>query len=176
MFSIGDTVIYGSYGICKITGVQDMTLGAEPHAYYVLAPVYEDNATFYLPVGNEKAEGKLRRILSTDEIYKLIKEMPNEGTIWVPNDNERREQYRRILSGSSRSALVQLIKTLYQHGEDLKGAGKSGRLTASDDRFLKDAEKALYDEFAHVLGIPRDEVLPLVTQLIEENEGALGLG
>ena len=170
MFSIGDSIIYGSYGVCKIVGIQDMEVEQETSSYYVLEPVYENNLKFYLPVGNEVVKEKMHHTLTTEEIYALIKAMPDEGTIWIENDNERREQYKQILTGNDHSALVKLIKTLHQRQQELKENGK--KLYISDERFLKDAEKVLYDEFAHVLEINQDEVLPLIFEQIEaDNQG-----
>ncbi|MDD4296478.1 MAG: CarD family transcriptional regulator [Ruminiclostridium sp.] len=168
MFSIGDSIIYGSYGVCKIVGIKDMKVGEEVSSYYVLEPVFENNLTFYLPIGNEVIKEKMYHTLTTEEIYALIKAMPDEDTIWIENDNERREKYKQILAGNDHTALVKLIKTLHQRQQELKENGK--KLYISDERFLKDAEKVLYDEFAHVLDIKQEEVLPLIFEQIEANE------
>ncbi len=167
MFSVGDNIIYGNHGICKIEGIQDMTIDSSTRPYYVLKPVFENGSTIYFPVGNETAEQKMRRILSVDEIYSLIREMPDEDTIWIENENERKESYRNIMAGSDRSALVKLIKTLHLREQDLKSSGR--KLYASDEKFLKDAERTLYDEFIFVLDIKREEVIPFITKQIEIN-------
>ena len=39
-----------------------------------------------------------------------------------------------------------------------------------DERFLKEAEKILYDEFAHVLDIEPEQVLPYIFDQIESAE------
>lgn len=44
------------------------------------------------------------------------------------------------------------------------------RLHISDESFLKDAEKLLYEEFAHVLNITKDQVLPFIMRQIEIEE------
>lgn len=160
MFLTGDTIIYENYGVCRITGTRDMEIGHTVRPYYELKPVFESNLTFYLPIGQEKIEGKMHRILSTKEIYALIKTMPDEDTIWIENESERKEQYKQILAGNDRPALVKLIKTLYLRQQELKENGK--KLYVSDERFLRDAEKALYDEFAYVLDIKPEEVLPFI--------------
>ncbi len=167
MFSVGDNIIYGNHGICKIEGIEDMTIDSSTRPYYVLKPVFENGSTIYFPVGNETAEQKMRRILSVDEIYSLIREMPDEDTIWIENENERKESYRNIMAGSDRSALVKLIRTLHLREQDLKSSGR--KLYASDEKFLKDAEKTLYDEFIFVLDIKREEVIPFITRQIEFN-------
>ncbi len=167
MFSVGDNIIYGNQGICKIAGIEDMTIDSNTRPYYVLKPVFENSSTIYFPVGNETAEKKMRRILSVEEVYTLIREMSDEDTIWIENESERKVFYRNILTGSDRSALVKLIKTLYLHEHELKNSGK--KLHVSDEKFLKEAEKTLHDELIFVLDIEREEVLPFIKEQLEIN-------
>lgn len=42
-------------------------------------------------------------------------------------------------------------------------------LYISDERFLKEAEKILYDEFQFVLKLQKNEVLPFIVQKIENS-------
>ena len=65
--------------------------------YYVLKPIYNDTSTIYVPVHNEKLTGKMRRILSAEEIYRLIRSMPDVDSEWVENEAERKETYKEIL-------------------------------------------------------------------------------
>ena len=63
---------------------------------------------------------------------------------------------------------VKLIKTLYFQKKSQKNKNKSLRDT--DKRFMKDAERMLYEEFAHVLKIERDQVLSFIIEQIETEE------
>lgn len=101
MFSINDTIIYGNYGICTIIGKQNMTVDSVTGSYYVLKPVFEDSSTLYLPVGNEKTEEKMRRILSAEEIYAIIKEIPDEETIWIDNEKEQKSVTKTFCSATT---------------------------------------------------------------------------
>jgi len=38
--NIGDVIIYGSHGICKVTGLQDMCMDEKVRSYYVLKPAF----------------------------------------------------------------------------------------------------------------------------------------
>jgi CarD family transcriptional regulator len=117
----------------------------------------------------------MRPALSVEEVFDLIRSMPDADTIWVENVNERKELYKKILLGNDSSALMRLIKTLYLHGQELKNAGKGKKMHVSDERFLKDAENVLYDEFSYVLDIERDEVLPFINKQIEINTKKAGM-
>ena len=112
----------------------------------------------------------MKRIMTKDEIYHLINDMPNEESIWISNENERKEKYKEIIFNGNRTELVQLIKTLYIHKQNQRSEGK--KLHLADERFLKDAERILYDEFAYVLDITPDKGVPFIMGEIEGSVNA----
>jgi CarD family transcriptional regulator len=160
MFSVGDSFIYRGHGICKLTEIREMNADNGIRSYYVLKPVFGNSFTLYVPIGNENLEAKMRRLLSADEIRNFIAGMPGEDSIWIEDENERREFYNDTLSNGDRASLVRMIKALFLRRRELNSTGK--KLRMSDEQFMKDAEKMLYDEFAYVLGIKREDVLPLI--------------
>ena len=107
----------------------------------------------------------MRKALSSDEIYRLIRTMPDKALIWIDNDNLRKEKYRNILKGSDRTELISLIKTLYLHQQEQQQKGR--KLHNADEQIFAEAEKILYEEFAYVLHIDRDQVLPFILKQIE---------
>lgn len=168
MYQVGDTVLYGTDGVCVIADISSKDFGGEKREYYVLKPVHQDGSTFYLPTCSPAAKDKLRKVLSADQIYELIRIMPDEGLIWIEDENERKLKYKEIIQSGDRLELIKLIKTLYFHREDLKEAGKKFHIC--DERFMKEAEKLLYDEFAHVLNIRPEQVLPFIMEQIDLEE------
>ena len=90
--------------------------------------------------------------------------MPDENSIWIEDESIRREEYRKILRSGDRHELVKLIKTLWIHQKNCRERKK--KLHIADENFLRSAENMLYDEFAYVLGITKDEVLPYIRQHI----------
>lgn len=167
MFNIDDTILYGSHGICKIGDITKQKFGSETNDYYILHPVHNPSATIYVPVNNQKLTDKMRRILSEEEIYELIKAMPDTNSEWIENKNERNERFRSIISSGDRREIIKLIKVIYNHREELKATGK--KLHAADEQFFKEAEKVIYDEFAMVLNIRYDQVLPFIVNQIDLN-------
>ncbi|MBC3515791.1 CarD family transcriptional regulator [Neobittarella massiliensis] len=165
MFQQNDTVLYGAQGVCRIAEISVMDLCGNKEEYYVLRPVYDEKSTIFVPAANQKLCDKMRRILSAEEIYALIRSMPDKENIWIEDENQRREAYRTILAGGDRVQLVQLIKTLYTHQQLQQQKGR--KLHASDEHFMKEAERMLYEEFAHVLKIKPQQVLPLIVEQIE---------
>lgn len=165
MFQTGDTILYGTHGVCTIQSIEEMNFSGQKQEYYILNPVYNKASTIYVPIHNEKLTAKMNRILSAEEIYELIHSMPDEKTIWIENESARKERFQQIVSGNNRQELVQLIKTLYLHQEKQKEKGK--KLHIADERFLKEAEKLLYNEFALVLKMEPNQVLPFIMGQIE---------
>lgn len=167
-FAVNDSVLYGAEGVCRIAEISEQDFMGTRAQYYVLKPVYSAGSTIFVPVENEALVGKMRRILSPEEIRSLIKTMPDEALLWIDDDNARRAHYHEIIQNGDRAQLVGLIKALYTRRETQQAKGR--KLHAADERYLHDAEKILYDEFAHVLQIKRDEVLPFIMEQIQISE------
>lgn len=168
MYKVNDTVVYGAQGVCKIAEITERILGTAAIQYYVLKPVYDEKNTIFVPVNNKKLQEKMHRVLSKNEVYTLIEEMPEEEPIWIDNENDRKEKYKTILSAGNREKIIQMIKALYLRQRKQEQAGR--KLHASDAHFLQEAEKILYEEFALVLNIQREKVLPFIQNHIHEAE------
>lgn len=106
----------------------------------------------------------MRKVLSPEEIYHIVKEMPDENLIWIEDENCGLKEYKEILLKGEHREIIKLIKTLYLHKQEQLKIGKN--LHKVDERFLKDAEKLLYDEFAYVLKIKPEQVLPFIQEQI----------
>ncbi|MBQ8600174.1 MAG: CarD family transcriptional regulator [Clostridia bacterium] len=168
MVKNNDTVLYGVHGVCKVSDTVKKRVGKEDKEYYVLRPVFDQTTVLYVPTWNEQLTAKLRRILSAEEIYAMIRSMPDEELLWVENENDRKRIYQEALVSGEREQLVRLIKTL--HVRQQKRLEQKKALLLSDERFMKEAERILYEEFAYVLKIDRDQVLPLIMQEIQVEE------
>lgn len=167
MFQVNDTIMYGTQGICTIVDITEKDFMGTKKEYYVLKPMGDKASTLFAPVNNEKVESKMRRILTEEEIYQLIESMPHEKTEWIENENQRKEEYKRIISNGNHTELIRMIKAIYIHKQEREAEGK--HLYLSDERFFKEAERILYNEFQYVLNIEREELLPLIFEKIEES-------
>ncbi len=168
MHKVNDMVLYGTEGLCRITEISIRNMHGEDVEYYVLKPVGETGSTIFIPTGNASLTAKMRRILSPEEIYALIRTMPACDTAWIENENERKQRYREILADGDRQELIRMLRAVYLYGEERKNQGKKLHLT--DEKFLKDGEKLLHEEFAHVLNLKKDEVLPFIMKRISVDE------
>ncbi len=164
MYNINDAVVYASYGVCVISAIEERDFSGENVEYYILHPVGDNKNTFYVPTSNSVLKNKMKSICSRQEIDRIISTMDGECCIWIENDFLRKEEYRKIIDKGDRHELVRLIKTLYTKSTEL--SQKRKKLRSTDEKFLRDAENMLYDEFAYSLNIPRDKVVDYIKQHI----------
>lgn len=168
MLKVGETILYAGNGVCTVEEVSDMNFGSGDVKYYVLKPVSAENNTFYIPVNNEKMVSKIRKVLSVEEVNEIIESMPDNEVKWIEKDPERKMEYKKIIGSGDCKSLVKMIKAIHLHQLELKEQGK--KLHLSDEHMLKNAEALLYDEFALVLKIKREEVLSFITKTIQEQQ------
>ena len=162
MYKIGSIVVYGTEGLCKICDITERTFGKETSEYYVLSPLSNEAETVFVPRNNEKVLKRMRPILSKERASELLEAAPSEYGEWVENDRERQQMYKQILLCGSSEDLLMMTRTLYLHQIELLERGR--KLHAADERFLKEAEKMLFEELAYVFNITVAEVLPLITR------------
>ncbi|NLN81626.1 MAG: CarD family transcriptional regulator [Clostridiales bacterium] len=165
MFSIDDYVVYGTTGVCKIADIRTDCFGCEEKEYYILQPVYTKNSTLYVPTDSQTVKRKMKPILSEDEINELIRAISDEKAEWIKEDSARREKFTGIIKNGDRKELLKLIKALHLHKKDRVESGR--KLNNTDENFMKTAEKLIYDEFAFVLNIKPDDVLPYIMEQIK---------
>ena len=164
MYKVGDMVMYGAFGICKITAIEKRDFTGEEQEYYILKHITSDKNTYYVPINNEAALSKMRSICSKSEVDELISHMNSEGLIWIDNDIKRKEEYNRIIKDADKHEIIRLIKTLYLRRNELTETGK--KLRSSDENYLNLAENMLFEEFAYALDIDRSEVVEYIEKHI----------
>lgn len=168
MFQVNDVIIYGAQGVCKIIGTDEKIINGNKRIYFVLKPVDDKGATIFAPTDNALVLSKMRRLLTKDEIHKLIDSMQEDSTLWVDNENERKELYKSILVKGDHGEIIKMLKAIYAHKKQREAEGK--RLHMCDERFFKDAEQILYNEFQYVLHLKdRSELLSYILSRMEQN-------
>ena len=163
MFSIGDLVIYGNNGVCQVMGVTSPhLLGVDDERlYYELKP-YQKDGKIMTPVENPKLP--MRHILSEEEASQLIEDIPSIEMLMIENDKVRESQYKECIRSTDCRKWISIIKTLYNRRIERQHQGK--RMTATDERYLKQAEDYLYSELSIPLGIPKELVETYITDNI----------
>ena len=164
MLETNTFVVYGANGICRVDGIREEAFNGKKQEYFVLKPINSEGATIYVPTDSEVLTGKMKKLLRADEVEILIRNMPNEETIWIDDDRLCNEAYRAILSKGDRTELVRLTKTLYRRKKELSAKGK--RLRSTDEQIMRQAESLLFNELAMVLEIERNDVLDFIYKKI----------
>jgi CarD family transcriptional regulator len=64
-YDVGEYVVYGTNGICRITDIKNMTLSPiiGERNYYILEQVNSKSSTIYVATDNEKLCAKMRRFM-----------------------------------------------------------------------------------------------------------------
>ena len=164
MYNVGDIVMYGTFGICKVTAIEKRDFTGEEQEYYILKHTSSEKNTFYVPLSNESALSNMHYVCSKAEVDELISHMNSEGLIWIDNDNKRKEEYSRIIKNADKHEIIRLIKTLYLRRKELAESGK--KLRSTDENYLSLAENMLFEEFAFALDIDRSEVVEYIEKHI----------
>lgn len=155
---MNEHVVYRNIGVCQIVAIEDQCMdGVTTISYYKLKPIADTNSTYYIPVA--KADEKLRKLLTKEEVTELINTMPIEeetDTVLSNNRRERREIYTQILKSDDHMAILRLISALYFHKRSSEAKGK--RFSAMDENAMKNAEHLMLQEFGFVLEMSEAEL------------------
>ncbi len=168
MYEIGDLIIYGSEGVCRVesVGASPVSGADKERLYYTLSPLYRTGYVF-TPVDSGVF---MRPVISKEEALELIRQIPSiEGEAYE-NRNLRflTEHYQECLQTHKCYDLVKLIKDVYVKRESAIRRGK--KLGQIDERFMKRAEDMLYGELAVALGIPKEDVCGYIAESVEKAE------
>ena len=163
MYQVKDFVVLGATGVCQIVDICKDDFGDEEvREYYVLDPVGGNGLTINIPTDNQTVS--MRRAMTKKEIHALLRTVPDGELVWTDDDNTRRNTYSEALHSGDQHQLVQMVRTIQYQKEELEKEGK--KLPGADVEALKTAEKMLYHEFALVLNIEPEQVIPFILKKI----------
>ena len=156
MYSCGDRVLYGIHGVCEILTVEERKVDRKKIQYYVLEPVAQPGARFYVPTQNAAAVSKMRTVMTMEQLDQLLCSEEVRQDSWIADENQRKQHYRELITSGDRLSLLRMVRSLHRHKEQQREAGKKFHI--SDENFLRDAERLLNSEFSMILGIDAKEV------------------
>ena len=166
MFEIGEYIVYGNTGVCRVVEVTKMAVPGtkDDRLYYTLEPVYDKGCRLFTPVDNQKVI--MRPVLTMQEADELIGQIKEIDVLWVKDEKNREQIYKETIRTCSCVEWVRMIKTLYIRRQSRLAAGK--KVTSSDARYLHLAEESLYGELSVVMGIPKDEMEEYIAKRVQE--------
>lgn len=155
MFQIGESVVYGTTGVCTISAMGPLSMHGidRKRTYYTLQPLYQEGAV-YVPADGEK-RGNMRYPLSSQEAERLLERIPEIAPCDVRNFNykQRSDAFSAALHQNSCDSLVSIIKAVDQK----KRRFREKQQYNVDNNFFKQAMKLLCGELSYALGIPMEE-------------------
>ena len=168
MFQVGEYVLYGINGICRVAEIGPSPYDkADTRTFYLLIPVNNPmRSTIYTPVDNDRVP--MRRLMTREEIDALIEAIPEIETLTVPVEKQRREIYRAVVGALRPEGYVQVIKTVDRRREELAAARRHFPVT--DLEYGRLARHLLCSECAHVLGISETEADAYIADRVKKAE------
>lgn len=165
MFEVGEYVVYGSKGVCRIEDITHIEIsGADKNRlYYVLTPI-DSGGKIYAPTDNQKIT--MRKVITREEADRLIKEMPEIEVLWFADDKQREAKYKEVMRTCDYRSWVSIVKTLYLRKKERTAQGK--KVTSLDEKYMRVAENELYSELSLSLGIPKEEMEIYIRERIEQ--------
>ena len=166
MYNIGEMVIYGESGVCRITDISERSmLGKEDTKamYYTMQPCYQ-GYTIYAPVENCKVF--MRPVISKEEAMALIDKIPTiKATIYQGISlRELIERYESMVKTHSCDDLCELTMSI--HAKKQQCIRNKKKVGAVDEKYMKKAEDLLFGELAIVLDIPKNEVAKFIEKRV----------
>lgn len=160
MFKVGDYVVYGLNGVCRVEEIGPMNLSGVDNNkdYYTLMPLYTRGSLVYTPVDNKKVI--MRSVMSKKEVCNLIDEMKDIEELEVVDDKRRELVYKEAVKSCDCRELIRIINTVLKRKEERLAQGK--KMSACDERYLKQAKDSLFGEFAVSLKIDKDAVAEFI--------------
>lgn len=166
MYQIGDLIVYGNTGVCRVEAVETPRHrpGEEERQYYLLRPLYQDG-TIRIPVDTKVF---MRPVISREEAEKLIDTIPgmNAEVYHERNFTQLAAHYQEALGSHECSDLIELVMSIYAKKQDAES--KKRKFGQVDARFMKRAESLLYGEFSVALGIPFDDVQGYIASRVSD--------
>ncbi len=164
MFQIGDLVMYGGEGACRIEDICQLDINGltKGQLYYVLRPMAHDGKV-YAPVNGKVF---MRSVISRSEALALIDSIPDRKAeaFISTNMRELNEHYQASFLSHDCADLIEVIMKVYAKRQ---AVGQGKKIGQTDEKYMKRAEDLLYSELSVVLDIPRDEVQEYIFNRVE---------
>lgn len=179
MFHKGEKIIYGSKGVFEVMDITTIQTEGVPgdRLYYVLRPLNVSDSRTYTPVDNDRVV--MRPLISRPEAEHLIDEIPEIEELNVPSEKQREQTYKDCIRTANCREYIRIIKTLNHRKIARLNRGK--KITATDERYLKQAEDALFSEFSVLFSVPQEDMPQFISDRLHEDqevqtEEAVGAG
>ncbi len=167
MFEVGDYVVHGVNGVCRVDGIEDMPGAGGKRVCYVMTPLYTSGSKVFVPTDSKKVI--TRAVITKNEAQELISHWEEIDELSVESDKKREETYKAALRSCDTWQWASLIKT--SHHRNIARLKQGKKITTSDERYLQMAEDNFFGELAIPLELSKQEAQTYFIQCVQrENE------
>ena len=118
MYQIGEWVVYGVHGVCRVVGTEKQLVNRKRTQFLVLEPMTQNESRFYLPIENPTAMAKLKAVLSKEELSELFASDDIRQDAWNHEENHRK-RHNRIDREDYDSNKQKLDYSVYYNSENV---------------------------------------------------------
>ena len=164
MLNVGDCVISGSHGLCKVRDIlvpAFLEKGNEKQ-YYMMVSAVDAGSVIYVPV--EGAEDKVRDVMSADDAEELICEIEDVDELDLPDGKKAEPEITGIIKRNIADEMMSLVKSLHKIKAIREAEGK--KFAALNEKYLNMAEKLLYTEMAFSLKTEKETIKDRVIEVL----------
>ncbi|MBO4913510.1 MAG: CarD family transcriptional regulator [Butyrivibrio sp.] len=164
MLNVGECVIYGNHGLCKVRDIlvpAFLEKGNEKQ-YYMMVSAVDAGSVIYVPV--EGAEDKVRDVMSADDAEGLICDIEEVDELELPEGKKAEPEIAGIIKRNLADEMMSLVKSLHKIKATREAEGK--KFAALNEKYLNMAEKLLYTEMAFSLKTEKETVKDRVVEVL----------
>lgn len=165
MYDIGELIIYGRIGVCKVKDVTTSKFsGASENQKYYVLELQDKNGNIYIPVNTKVF---MRPVMKKEEAEQLIRLIPSmqAQAYNSPNLQELTRHYMTALQAHNCECLIKVVMSISTKKQERQHNNK--KIGAVDTNFLKHAEDLLYSEFSIALDVPKQSVAGYIATRVE---------
>ncbi len=166
MYQVGDNVVYGIHGVCRIVNEEERLVDHKKMTYLALEPLGQNGARFLVPTQSPAAMAKLHHMMTKAELETLLRSDEVRADGWIKDENLRKQTYRTLINSGDRAKLIGMVHTLYRQKASQAAAGRKFHLC--DENFLRDAEKLINSEVSIILNMESDQVRKYIRDRLSE--------
>ena len=125
MFHVGDYIVYGSNGICRVEEITHPDIAGidENKLYYVLVPEKTRDSRLFCPTDNSRVV--LRSVITAEEAAALMEEVREIAPLQVESERMRDDSYKKAMKSCDLRQWVQVIKALLIRKEERRHRSRS---------------------------------------------------
>ena len=162
MFSIGQWVVYGGEGVCRVDGIGIPQLeGADPRRlYYTLTPLLRAGQVM-TPVDTRVL---MRPVMSAEEAAQLLRRLPELEPEEAPAGTSRaiKEYCHALVMSYDCERLTRFLLAAGRRRTEALQRGK--KVSQLDERYARRACEHLYAELGTALGLPPRQMPDYIRQ------------